>query len=1511
MRFSKKSLLSLIVTLACIAAVGGLLVPRSARAYSQSSITVGPPIARLQGVAYDGTHLWMASGDPNIGNPSEHKVYKVDPTTRAVVATVDFSDQSFRPHSVLYDGRYVWVEGSPGGGASPNNNRVGRIDPIDDSRIYIQMNAPTDCRGSSRLGYDGTHLWSYNYQTGEICRYNIAANTTSKALLAAPDLNWTKQGMAFDGTNMWVAVASTRTLYRLQATNPPQWLSSDLGFAPGYPTGVVFDGQHIYALDSGSIRKYLPDGTRVATMVIPEGNQAYDLTYAEGYLWVSHSAGLLRVRTSDGMVLPGRAQLGSSNASLVSFGSEVWAVFVGNPGEDNATQYNFSLAISSPPPFHQNVLEASATIGWLTTDLGDSQVYYSDGGRSWQTIGSFPQGTQRVRNPSWADIWLAGSDGKTHRSFTRGGSWMTRQSFTQNIRGFDAQSGAVAIGTPEDRIVQTASSGVQWSQGETLPETGISVDYASAASAWVVGTGGEIRHTENGGKTWIQQTTAPPFTGTLNGVAAFNENTAWIVGQGERIFSTTDGGGTWQERHSGPNDLREVMPFSQTGAWTVGVNGTVLRTTNGGANWDRFTTNPPSHLYGLVALDATNAWVGGSNNTILHTDNGGSTWTATPSPAPPTATIIDFSSNGPNMLAATASGLVMRYDLVTPISRLQPAQVTTHTVTLNTLQPGTTYTYYVCSRNDFDVTICSDVQQFTTTSPDIIPPTITFTQPNGNPAYVNTPSVTVGGSYQDTVPGSVQRVEVQLNANPVQQATGTPPFPDSGPGTWTLANVGPLNPFPALNTALARAVDGGNNEDTETKTIIYDNVAPTVQITTTNQTVANPAFTVNGTASDNDQVASVQVIVNGNPQGNATGPPFQTGNWNRTVTLSAGQNTIRATAYDRATNSTQSNQITVTLDNTAPQAAITSHTFGQTVVTPTINLAGTASDNIQVARVEITVNGVPLGNAAGPPFPSGNWTFPNVALTPGPNTIRAQAFDNADNPSALTNVNNIQVIYVVPDFTVSVNPSSQTIQAGQNAQYTVTVTAIGGFNQAVTLSLAGSVPPGASGSFNPQIIPMPAGGNAQLTITTQVTTPQGSYALIARGTASGGTVREGNFTLNINPAPDFTIMANPSSQTVEAGNQTSYVITLTAQFGYNEPVDLSAAGLPAQGVSAAFLPPTVTPTPGGVQSTFTVTTQPTALPGTYTLTITGQGLSRTHTTTVDLIIGPDVTPPTMTPVVCTTTHDSMTLAWDTSEPTNAVVEWDTDDPNPPYAGAQQNFTYETQHVETVSGLQELTLYYWRVTSCDQANPIPNCVSQLGQCQTLLAPDTIPPTIVIFNPTGGQEINGIRPFEAHASDNRGVQTVDFFLNPGNVHLGQDTTGIPDNLNGDFAVTWDTNLVANGNYTLTARAFDGTFQVDSAPVAIEIDNSPLLITYGPFADPVTNTDAYIKWGTDRQADSLVEYGRETAPGVYNYTNQQYLPALETDHEVYLPNLVPNSIYHYHITSCDDGLPQQCAS
>ena len=192
---------------------------------------------------------------------------------------------------------------------------------------------------------------------------------------------------------------------------------------------------------------------------------------------------------------------------------------------------------------------------------------------------------------------------------------------------------------------------------------------------------------------------------------------------------------------------------------------------------------------------------------------------------------------------------------------------------------------------------------------------------------------------------------------------------------------------------------------------------------------------------------------------------------------------------------------------------------------------------------------------------------------------------------------------VPPSGVISSPPTNVTVTAGQTVFFdgsnssdpdgTISAyswTFPGGSPSTSSLATPGNVTYSSAGSFT-----------ATLTVTDN-----------ANLTDSNPPTR----TITVNPAPDFSISASPSSQSATQGSNAQYTVSVSALNGFADTVNFSVSGLPS-GASASFVPTSVT---GSGSSTMTVTTLASTPAGTYTLGIKGATTTLSHTVNVSLIV---------------------------------------------------------------------------------------------------------------------------------------------------------------------------------------------------------------------------------------------------------------------------------------------------
>lgn len=146
-----------------------------------------------------------------------------------------------------------------------------------------------------------------------------------------------------------------------------------------------------------------------------------------------------------------------------------------------------------------------------------------------------------------------------------------------------------------------------------------------------------------GGLLWVAFFVTPPaqvsnvqpslFGGRTDyyGVAAVDGDGVWLVGSGGHIVRSGDGGKTWRQQPTKVNvNLQDIVAWNPQTAIVIGDESTVLRTTDGGQHWQQIKI--PSRKFGKQLLHAYvqkgthQAWITGAYGTVLKTDDQGATW---------------------------------------------------------------------------------------------------------------------------------------------------------------------------------------------------------------------------------------------------------------------------------------------------------------------------------------------------------------------------------------------------------------------------------------------------------------------------------------------------------------------------------------------------------------------------------------------------------------------------------------------------------------------------------------------------------------------------------------------------------------------------------------------------------------------------------------------------------------------------------------------------------------------
>ncbi|MEM7129106.1 MAG: YCF48-related protein [Chloroflexota bacterium] len=291
---------------------------------------------------------------------------------------------------------------------------------------------------------------------------------------------------------------------------------------------------------------------------------------------------------------------------------------------------------------YRDVTFVNANFGVVVETFGDT-FYTTDGGNNWTTV-SRSGGTIHLSAVDFFDEshgWIVGHEGTWPRGMLRSENGGRHWSNMAGSGGNDVQFVSLLNGfiADDDGIIVSIDGGYTWSQSypaETAPTPqststpGVmnGLDFVNTTHGWVVGNGGQIVHTNDGGTSW--QTQDANTTNDLHAVDFVDVNTGWVIGGSGTIRHTADGGTTWQTQNSPlPLDLYGLFFLDNQTGW-IGYPDGVLKTTDGGTNWQKTGTGITFQVRSIHFLDENKGFLVASDldndSEFLRTIDGGETW---------------------------------------------------------------------------------------------------------------------------------------------------------------------------------------------------------------------------------------------------------------------------------------------------------------------------------------------------------------------------------------------------------------------------------------------------------------------------------------------------------------------------------------------------------------------------------------------------------------------------------------------------------------------------------------------------------------------------------------------------------------------------------------------------------------------------------------------------------------------------------------------------------------------
>jgi len=334
------------------------------------------------------------------------------------------------------------------------------------------------------------------------------------------------------------------------------------------------------------------------------------------------------------------------------------------------------------------------------------------------------------------------------------------------------------------------------------------------------------------------------------------------------------------------------------------------------------------------------------------------------------------------------------------------------------------------------------------------------------------------------------------------------PFTDSTGGVHPSESIN----LSAFGPAIAADFDGDGKLDLLAGNVLLRTIpaiVTTAPVATTTTVTSNPVSpVVAGTSVTFTATITPASGSTGTPTGSVTfldgATALGTGSLNGTTAtfatsaLSTGSHSITA-VYAGDTNFTGSTSGAYALTITAPAPIATTTTLTSSATTATVGTALTFTAQVTPASgattptgtVTFTDGSTTLGTIA---LSSGRTVFITTTLAVGTHSITASYTATPSFAASVSSVVSVTVIAApVPDFSISVAPSTTTVTGCNMATTTLSVTPVNGFNQTVALTCAGA-PSGATCTISPSSVTPASASPATVTVTLQTTALHGALA---------------------------------------------------------------------------------------------------------------------------------------------------------------------------------------------------------------------------------------------------------------------------------------------------------------------------------------------------------------------------------------------------------------------------------
>jgi virginiamycin B lyase len=281
-------------------------------AWSQSNAII--TLTHLESTQVQVSGDWMGVGFGSVWEPSEGFLYRIEPTSGAVLAKIPVGARGpFR--GVTISDTYVWI-------ANLGDQLLYKIDP---QTNMVKQSIPVPMSGSEgSLAASGGSVWIAANSTTLVQSQLLRIDEASGEVRATTQLPESVNALTFANHQIWSTSALSGKVIIVDAQSGALAATMIVGRAPRFVTAGAGSVWLLTQADGHLLRLNSVSKNIELDLDLGAAGTGGDITFAEGYIWISTRAyPLIKIDPATNAIVQRSSDSGYGDAIRVGYGA-VW-----------------------------------------------------------------------------------------------------------------------------------------------------------------------------------------------------------------------------------------------------------------------------------------------------------------------------------------------------------------------------------------------------------------------------------------------------------------------------------------------------------------------------------------------------------------------------------------------------------------------------------------------------------------------------------------------------------------------------------------------------------------------------------------------------------------------------------------------------------------------------------------------------------------------------------------------------------------------------------------------------------------------------------------------------------------------------------------------------------------------------------------------------------------------------------------------------------------------------------